>query len=192
MKVTQNQWTPSYSLDLTSFFIFLGSPCFHLLYDNPLHPSLQSYNQFNLWPWILQAPLTSKPVASDVENTLIHPYLIVSEIWKVWNKLRAWFTYQCSSSYGQVWLSHPVDRYGDIMSWPIVSKSAVFALLPRTRGWQSHGRGLTVQKIKSHIAVNYLTAPSPLSAGILIMMSWVISVLGVNFDWKQKTLHHHL
>lgn len=61
------------------FFIFLrshSSPCSHLLCDNPLHPSLQSYNQFNLWPWILQAPLTSKPVASGVENTLIHPYLI--------------------------------------------------------------------------------------------------------------------
>lgn len=164
-----------------SFFIFLGShssPCSHLLYDNPLHPSLQSYNQFNLWPWILQAPLTSKPVASDVENTLIHPYLIVSEIWKVWNKLRAWFTYQCSSDHGQVWLSHPVrvDRYGDIISWVTVS-------------WE---RADCVQKIKSHNAANYLTAPSPLSAGILIMMSWVITVLGVNFDWKHKTLHHHL
>lgn len=178
------------------FFIFLGShssPCSHLLYDNPLHPPLQSYNQFNLWPWILQAPLTSKPVASDVENTLIHPYLIVSEIWKVWNKLRAWFTYQCSSDHGQVWLSHPVrvDRYGDIISWPIVSKSAVLAPSYTwvTVSWE---RADCVQKIKSHNAANYLTAPSPLSAGILIMMSWVISVLGVNFDWKQKTLHHYL
>ncbi len=94
LKVTQNQLTPSlpsgrrlwerspsYSVYRSRLSSLIWgshhSPSSHFLNDNPLHSSLRSYhNQLNLWPWILQDPLTPRVVATGVENAVIHLYFM--------------------------------------------------------------------------------------------------------------------
>ncbi len=70
-----------------------SSPSSCLLNDNPLLSSLRTYhNQLDLWPQILQDPLTPTVVTTDVEKPC-HPLIFHEISWdlKVWNNLRGWF-----------------------------------------------------------------------------------------------------
>lgn len=138
------------------------------LNDNPLHSPLCGViiTSSTSDPGFTSPPLTPKRVASDVENTVIHPYF--RRVWKCEISSEYDSFTGAASKYWKTWVSHPARA--DIMSRPVISNPTVFASLSCVT--VSLGTGdsallIIQQQIKAILQ----------QIASLIMKSWVRSVL---------------